>query len=50
MKTPEECRRRAEFLESLAEAEAEAFRRKAYRQMAEFWRASAKVRAESHRR
>lgn len=44
MRTAEQCERQADLLDQLAEAEDEAFRRSAYRQMAEFWRASAKLR------
>lgn len=47
MRTAAECERQAELLDRLAEAEEEAFRRSAYRQMAEFWRASARLRRPS---
>lgn len=44
MRTAEQCELQAAFLDRLAETEEDDFRRDAYRQMAAFWRASAKLR------
>ncbi len=44
MKDEQECLEQAEGLERLAAGEADPVRQKAYRQMAAFWRASAKER------
>jgi len=45
MRMAEDCERQAQLLDRLAEDEPAAVRRQAYRQMAAFWRTSAKERS-----